>query len=176
MRWARILGGTSAVMLCVMVMLAVWSPASSQDDYAERIADLETRVTLLEATVAAIQEAPVSTPVAETFTIEGTFVLTGRSGDDYFISTFSGDCLGKGGFDDIYAGAQVRVTDEAGALLGVGELEDGPDEESCDFTFSVDVPRAGFYMVAAGHAGREGPSFSFADMEANDWQVALQMG
>jgi len=178
MRWARLLGGIAAVLVCVVLAVAVWSPASSQDDYADRIADLESRVTLLEASVAALQggqDAPAATPAAETFTIRGEFLLRGGS-DAYYLSSRSGACSGRGGFDDILAGAQVRVRDQSGTLLGIGELVEGPHEKRCDFTFTVEVPRSDFYMIAAGHAGREGPSFSFADMESNDWQVALSMG
>ena len=179
MRQVRVLGGLSAVLLCVVLGVAVWSPATSQDNYAERIAGLEARVTILEKTVEALQEGvvpPASTPVAETYQINGTFLLGGSRDDDYYLSERTGECRGKGGYDDLYVGAEVRVTDESGALLGLGQLEDAPSDRLCEFTFTVEVPRASFYMVAAGHAGREGPSFSFDEMVESDWVVDLSMG
>jgi hypothetical protein len=165
------------VVVVIAAVFAIYQPATSQDRTGERLDELEQRVADLEATVAVLTVSttpPSNTGEELVYTIQGEFSLSGSSGDEFSIR--NGRCTGLGGFDDIYVGAQVRVTDESGALLGLGTLEDDPDSRRCDFVFVVEVPEARFYMVAAGHAGRQGPSYSFEEMEANDWEVALTMG
>jgi hypothetical protein len=165
------------VAVVIVALIAIYQPATSQDRTGERLDELETRVADLEATVAVLTDSPSLTSdegEEVLYTIQGEFSLSGTSGDEFSIR--SGRCTGLGGYDDIYVGAQVRVTDESGALLGLGALEDDPDSRRCDFVFVVEVSEARFYTIAAGHAGREGPSYSFEEMEASDWEVALSMG
>ena len=59
-------------------------------------------------------------------------------------------CLATGGYDDIEAGVQVRVTDSAGEVVALGELLPGvakdnyptvPGTDTCRFLFVVgDIP------------------------------------
>lgn len=165
------------VALSVMVTLAgsaLFSPVDSQDATSQRLDDLELRVVALEGTVASIASAPVVSPATERFTIDGEFTLFGTRGEAYrLVGT---RCVGLRGYDDIYVGAQVRVTDGTGAILGIGNLGEGWSDRQCTFTFSVEVPRSDFYTISAGSARRGGPTYSFDEMESMDWEVQLSMG
>jgi hypothetical protein len=51
---------------------------------------------------------------------------------------------------------------------------DDRDAAQCSVTFAVDVPKADYYQFKIGtHAG---PSYSFDEMESNDWQLDLSLG
>lgn len=76
-----------------------------------------------------------------------------------------GVCAGRGAHDDITAGTKVVVTDNTGATVAVGALDQGqpvlnPDDgtraESCMFTFEIaDVPSGrGFYGVEVSNRGK----------------------
>lgn len=66
-------------------------------------------------------------------------------------------CFGKGGYDDLAPGAQVKVTDESGKILGVGRITQGVGSvgTGCTLLFNVDnVPRGGkFYGIEVSHRG-----------------------
>lgn len=83
-------------------------------------------------------------------------------------------CSGKGGYDDIAAGAQVIVSDDAGHTLQISKLENGYITRglaSCRFTFSAYV-LAGkhFYGVEVTHRG------VVKEPEAKLGHVALTLG
>ncbi|MBM0237147.1 hypothetical protein JNW88_08275 [Micromonospora sp. ATA32] len=74
-------------------------------------------------------------------------------------------CTGRDAHDDITAGTKVVVTDNTGAIVGVGVLDAGqpqmnPDDktraDSCLFQFTVkDVPSGrGFYSVEVSSRGK----------------------
>ncbi len=91
-----------------------------------------------------------------TFTITGKVLLTASG------ATFNGVmCRGKGGYEDMRDGAQVTVTDAAGATIALGKLGGGlSGGSSCDFPFEVaNVPSGhAFYGVTVG--GRKGLQFN----------------
>lgn len=75
-------------------------------------------------------------------------------------------CFGEGDYADVNEGAQVVVTDAAGATVGVGELDFGVHrEEGCVFGFSLAVPAGQeFYGLEVAHRGRA--QYSAAQMSA----------
>jgi len=104
------------------------------------------------------------------YTVSGTFVLLDRGvGPDTA-------CRGDGGYDDIRAGTQVRVKDGSGTVLATGDLVGGTRSGArCTFTLEIlDVPKVDFYSVEVGRRGEL--SYSFEEMEENDWTVAFSLG
>ena len=87
------------------------------------------------------------------FTVTGTFTLYDYESIDYY-SEGGSECWGTGGYSDISTGAQVRVSDGAGEVIAVGELQpSGYDFGSCEFTFAVTRVPAGerFYEIEVSH-------------------------
>lgn len=116
--------------------------------------------------VKAVQAAAVP----QVFALSGVMVL--RKGYDG-----SNDaCFGTGGFSDIAAGAQVTVTDQAGATIALGKLTTGRarGEGGCSFGFYIlDVPLGkGFYGVEVSHRG----VIRFAESEVTTSQVKVSLG
>lgn len=104
--------------------------------------------------------------------ITGTFALHAQKGN------FAPNCAGGGGYDDIRSGMGLTLRDGDGSILGTARLGSGhasEDRKLClfDFEFS-DVPDADFYAVDAGSRGEQ--TYSFDDMEAADWTLALEIG
>jgi hypothetical protein len=97
-------------------------------------------------------------------------------------------CSGTTGYTDITQGAQVRVRNEKGKVLGVGALGAGkPDPESvstfqgqellsvCKFAFAVKgVGDAKFYSVEVAHRGEI--TYSAKQLAKKHWKVALTLG
>ncbi len=105
-----------------------------------------------------------------TFSMSGSLTLV----DDN--STFtSGGCEGSGGHDDIYTGTNITVYNNAGTIVGVGNLGFGvrQDSDECYFTFSIpDVPAAqGPYQYEISHRGRL--TISEADARAGNAAARL---
>lgn len=94
------------------------------------------------------------------FTVHGTLSLNeggSQNGED------GEPCVMlSGGYDDIREGAQVVVSDEAGATIALGRLGSGvfrrrdDGSKGCDFPFAVEQvpPGHGFYGVEVSHRGR----------------------
>ncbi|MCV0377535.1 hypothetical protein [Microbacterium sp.] len=83
----------------------------------------------------------------------------------------------NGGYNDINAGAQVVVRSESGAVIGTGTLGEGEMDspDGCAFPFTVGrLPNAAFYTIEV--ANRDGPSYSFDDLEREGWEVRLSIG
>lgn len=99
-------------------------------------------------------------PKPAVFTVYGSMTLT--------VSQFSDDqgyCAGRDGYDDIAAGAQVVITDAAGAVVGVGKLDGGQVSNlHCVFDFVIPGVPDGkpFYGVEVTHRGRV--QYSRADL------------
>lgn len=89
-------------------------------------------------------------------------------------------CEGTGGYSDIQAGLQVRVSDAGGQLIGTGHLDPGQIRrrsvgKACVLEFSVDdIPDSDFYTFEASHRG--GLTYSRSEMDSVDWHVSLQLG
>jgi hypothetical protein len=106
----------------------------------------------------------------ETFDVSGSMTLFD---DDSADST--GFCSGTGGYDDIAAGTEVVVYDNAGAMLATGVLDSGfaDVEGMCTFEFTVaDVPVADkdLYAIEVAHRGK----ITFTQAEAKS--VGLSLG
>ncbi|MFD7262663.1 hypothetical protein [Streptomyces sp. NPDC059874] len=89
---------------------------------------------------------------AATFTLTGNFLLAGYG--DYVMG--SNGCKGKGGYNDIAAGASVIVKDDKGATVATSSLPAGnPQSSGCVFAISVpNVPGdRPFYAVEISHRG-----------------------
>jgi len=111
-------------------------------------------------------------------TIHGSVTLTGT-----ILRLDATSCVGRGGFDDIRAGAAVLVKDQAGVVIGSGSLDSGsvvassvvPGFSNCVFAFSVGGVRdADFYQVMVSHRG--GPTYSKSEMVLRDWTVEASLG
>jgi hypothetical protein len=127
-----------------------------------------TGVFSLHGSAAADTEIEDQTAPNENFTTDKDLGLDGNG------------CLGRGGYSDVAAGLQVNVSDESGAIIATGALEQGevvPDQfwNNCNFPFTVSsVPTAKFYRVEVGHRGQV--TYSYDQMQAAGWRVALSLG
>ena len=89
-------------------------------------------------------------------------------------------CEGTGGYSDIQEGLKVKVTDETGKILGIGEL--GSDNNrgefrsvKCVFPFKVEgIPSARFYSIEVGRRGSL--EYSRKDLEKQNWRVHFRLG
>lgn len=86
-------------------------------------------------------------------------------------------CSGSGAYADIRAGLQMTLRDQDNRILGVSPLGEGwvmTPLEACRFLFGYDpAPYAEFYQVESN--GRQGLTYSYADMVDNYWTVALEL-
>jgi hypothetical protein len=122
----------------------------------------------LAAAACGTSAAPPSAAAPTHYTISGTLSLID------FTSASAG-CVGQGGYADIAPGTQVRVTNQAGTLIGTGTLEATTASGSgttCAFPFMVTgLPRATFYGITVSHRGEQ--DYSFAQLQAASWTVSL---
>ncbi|MFZ3468062.1 hypothetical protein ACODT3_37005 [Streptomyces sp. 4.24] len=112
-------------------------------------------------------DATAGTPAgARTFTLTGTMTLNDADNINKYVDSVSGaratygDCLGKGGYKDLHAGASVTVYDSTGAVIATGSLGaakwGGSAQMRCEWPVAVpDVPAGrGFYQVEVSHRGK----------------------
>ena len=168
-------------LIVAVVALAVllYRPATSQDNYDERIASLETRVAVLEGT-------PSS---AATVSISGTLTFGDLSGASFV--PVGATCVVEG--DDglfIADTLPVVIANEAGAEIGRSELLPGqplPTEsafdfdrvESCVFPFIVeDIPAASSYTIEIGSDPDDIPpvTFSADELAQAGFRVDIAIG
>ncbi|MCO8127255.1 hypothetical protein NHL50_08545 [Acidimicrobiia bacterium EGI L10123] len=98
-------------------------------------------------------------------------------------------CKGGGGYDDLYVGQQMSLTNESGSIVALGRIDsaehvDGRTEQigegtctfyNCLFHFIIrEIPQRAFYEVHA--AGRGGPTYSHGDLNAAGWRVQHHIG
>jgi hypothetical protein len=89
-------------------------------------------------------------PTPAVFTIHGSITIAGLWNGPGEV------CRTSGGYDDIKAGTQVTVTDAAGKVIALGDLDAGVSSKTgCEFDFSVTgVPDGSdFYSVEVAHRG-----------------------
>ena len=106
------------------------------------------------------------------YEILGSFTLqsTSTGGSD-------SNCRGTGGYDDINSGLSVTVRDGSGGVLATGRLGDGkrPKVARCTFGYSVGgLPEVDFYSIEIGRRGEL--TYSFEEMENNNWEVSSILG
>jgi hypothetical protein len=111
-------------------------------------------------TVVGCSTPPAATPPVVTFDVAGTMSIS-----RVLFDAIDGDsCSGIDGYDDIRTGAQVKVTDSTGKVVGLGALKAGLARDTneswrgtnlCVFEFTVrDIPREGnIFGVEVSHRG-----------------------
>lgn len=113
-----------------------------------------------------------STPATAERLMNGTVTLHGYRNMDFAADN---SCWGSGGYNDLHAGAQILLVNEANVTLATGVLGPGKSGDGCIFAFALrPIPDAKFYQVKVNQRG--GPSYSFAELEARNWQVELTIG
>ncbi len=79
-----------------------------------------------------------------------------------------------GGFDDMYAGAQVVVADGNGSTIATSELTGGIiNRYGCTFGFSIRVPDRPFYAVTVTHRGAV--TYSRQDLARSNWRISTSL-
>jgi hypothetical protein len=114
------------------------------------------------------------TAPAETLVIGTVSTPTLIDFTDPTLGTTSGSpCRSKDGYDDVAEGADVTVYDQAAVIVGSGRLEAGElTGIRCVYRFRVSVITGrSFYKIKV--AGRDGPSFSAAEITS---AVELTLG
>jgi hypothetical protein len=85
-----------------------------------------------------------------------------------------------GGYDDIDRGAQVKIKNADGKVIGVTALGAGKRTEAssvntdCLFRFSVKVPDSDFYSVEISHRGEL--TYPEKKLEKAKWRVHVTLG
>lgn len=172
----------SVLSLVIIAGSAIAGAYAVQGDVEQRISGLEARVSLLEQEVASLKADGIeATPASETYTIEGTVQLRQDRDEPVIYLDALGHCSGTRGYDDIQTGANVVILDGSGTTLATTTLETADDSDGsrprsniCEFQFTVEVPAADFYTLEIGRRGA--PTYSFAEMEDNDWRMDLSIG
>jgi hypothetical protein len=109
----------------------------------------------------------------KTTIVTGALLLKGAFG--------GGPCAGSDGYDDIAAGTQVVVYDQAGTTIAAGVLEAGTPGgfisdtlyAQCRFGFHVNaVPVAKFYAVEVSHRGK----VTYSDEQVSAGEITLTLG
>lgn len=112
-----------------------------------------------------------SSAIGRSHTVNGSLILMDGS------TSLSDRCIGTGGYDNVYYGAGIVIFNEKNEPIATGEL--GPGRtfggQQCRFEFVIeDVPKAKFYTIEI--SGRGGPTNSYAQMEASNWNWDLTLG
>lgn len=118
-----------------------------------------------------INDAVLIVAEAPTITITGSFSLTEGS------HTAGQPCSGSGGYSDFGQGMNVTIRDGDGNVVGSGAT--GPAEgESpgwCVTEFEIeDIEIVDFYEIEVGRRGAL--SYSYEDLESNDFNIDLTLG
>jgi hypothetical protein len=114
---------------------------------------------------------PTATPTPDRVEVSGTFMLVS--------DRVSSSCRGEGGYSDINAGTEVRLTSGAGEILDVTRLGSHSTPEflsgtGCVFRFVLAVPPGyDFYTVEVGRRG----SFTYTYAEiTREGQLEYSIG
>ncbi len=164
-RWAAIV---------VVVLAFSWtSRATSQDNYEERISDLETRVAVLEGDEPAPEESEGDRE------IRGVVVFSGIAGAEVAGNRDTCEGARDTDFEDIGFGGDVIVLDGDDNEIGRGEFEVGSAREldavmvECTVPFEVDgLPEVDRYLILFG-AEDWYADYTFEQLEDADWRVTI---
>jgi hypothetical protein len=115
-------------------------------------------------------------PKPEVYAVKGKMTLV-----DSDLGGSDENCYGTGGYSDIQSGMSVTIKDGSGAIIATGDTGSGSkpkdseySEVQCVFSFSVEnVPKADFYQIQVGRRG--GLNFSFAEIQQQNWEIALSL-
>lgn len=140
---------------------------------------IATRAPILALLIASAVVVTAGPAFAADHTIKGTVTLT----DSGIVSGGGPTCSGGGGYDDMRAGAQVRVRDGNGKTLAVSSLRTGKSVAdpkyhivvTCIFPFTVKVaPDAKFYGIEVAHRGEL--TYSKRQLDKKKWRVDFTLG
>ena len=174
------------IVVVLFVAVVVWRPATGQDNYEERIEDLETRVAVLEGEPIEADEEPVGGKTADGYTLVGTYEVIGDSSNLY-VNYVGGDrgpddtCMGLNDFANFGYGSVVTVADGGDDAIGEGEItrslatKTGVGERRCEMQFVVEgLPKATKYVITVAPFGPA--EVTFAQLERLDWNLSLTVG
>lgn len=105
--------------------------------------------------------------------VRGVFTLSDSSMD----FTEGEECFGSGGYGDIAAGTQVKVSDGADKIIAVSSLQSGKMDNSyeCVFSFTIpDTPRSDIYQFEVAERGKI--TYSHKDLVKDDYFIELSLG
>lgn len=107
-----------------------------------------------------VTSAPTTT-TTQRYVLTGTLSVNGTAGE--------------GRYADISDGGPVDVSDAAGARLGSGTLV-GDLTNQTQFRFTVmNLPKSAWYRIDIGR-DRDPVSYTFQQLQAAGWSVALTLG
>lgn len=121
-------------------------------------------------------QATVPATAAPTQTPSPTAEMHAVSGQVFVISwTYTAStCEVSHSYPDIQAGAEVKLSDEAGTVIAIGTLAvANPNRINavCVFDFDLgDVPVAKFYTVKVGSRDL---TLSYSDLQKDQWKLQL---
>lgn len=131
-------------------------------------------IVVLAFTGAACSGGKSKPKTAPPIAVHGTLTLNDPASvfADLISGLTNGPCHGTGGYTDVAGGAEVVISDDAGATLALAHLNTGTANipssgtgGTCNFTFDASVPSGKhFYGVQVTHRGVV--KFSEADMAA----------
>jgi hypothetical protein len=166
--WRRV--QVAGFVLVALLVSGVWWNAGSQDNYDQRLTELEARVTLLEATVEALSGGPPTASSTATHTVKGTVTLL-RGEGTYWERTSATGCEGIGNARRYMEGTRVWVDDWEGNEVATGELSAGrATSAGCTWRFSFEVPELDTYVFNV--VGQE-VSQDRSDLERSGWEIRL---
>jgi len=135
----------------------------------------------------------------DSFTVDGSITVPTAfpvAPDGKMVATSSellvdgGTCSSDSGFDDIRDGAEVKVADEAGKIIGLARLESGEqvlsgremtwhdwvvyDPSICEYRFQIEVEAsADFYSLAIGNGSRGALTYTQEELQRG---ITLSLG
>lgn len=175
MRPLKLLAGVVATILLGVATLAlaltfIAGSASSQDDYGPRIQKLEERVTLLEATVAALQPDQPAVDGQDRH-LQGEIQLVATEGRAWE-GVGEGECRGLAQWSHLRPGGVVRITDQAGNLLVDAPITSTIDtDRSCRILFEADLPDSEVYRVEV--SANDAITWTVDDLIDQDWDITI---
>jgi hypothetical protein len=170
---------------------ALQTQVAEQDDriteLEEEVGDLQSAVAHLVAQLAPEERSvpPTTQPEQDAYTITGSLTLldggaTSVVDQNFAHVVYAGRdyCHGQAGYRGIEGEMQVVITNASGQTIATGRTEEGEYQElqnACEFAFTVDdVPLSDFYAISIGRL--KGPTYTFEELEANNWRIDVSVG
>lgn len=165
------------VLSAIAVILAIGIPAQSEDNYAPRLAGLETRVAVLETAVAT--SPAVAATTGQTYTLTVMIGVLGTTSNT--MVSADGACMGYGAYSDLTDAFVITVRDGTGNVIGTGQVSEtsgsrsGASSTVCVLKVVInDLPDTAFYTLEMGKRGS--PTYSFEDLASKRWIVNVTVG
>lgn len=114
------------------------------------------------------QTSASSSPTTAAISVTGSLAVKDGFGE------VGEPCETSDGYDDLAVGTQVTVTDEAGTVLAVANLEEGSSTGStCEFPFTISVPPGHkFYGFEVSRRG----VIRYTESQVRSGSVSLSIG